>query len=160
MMLERKDIAWLAGLLEGEGSFICVKSSPTRPGNYAAIRITVQMTDEDVIQRAAQIMGTKVYQRKQIEGKKTVWGTATSGSSRAAGWMMTLYSLMGKRRQARILECLQIWKEKVTPRIKNRKSICHPTEKYEARGMCRRCYGHWHYQNNKEQYTHKGLKRK
>ena len=45
-----RDLYWLAGLLEGEGSFM--RGPPSRPNMPA---IAIQMTDEDVIQRVAQL---------------------------------------------------------------------------------------------------------
>ena len=48
-MNERDEFFWLVGLLEGEGSFMpAPPSEPTRP------RISIQMTDEDVLSRVAQ----------------------------------------------------------------------------------------------------------
>jgi hypothetical protein len=37
-------VAWLAGFLEGEGSFSCVKTS----AGHLTLQITFQSTDEDV----------------------------------------------------------------------------------------------------------------
>ena len=50
MDILRDDLLWLAGLLEGEGSF--VKGPPSRPN---AIGIAVEMIDEDVVERLANL---------------------------------------------------------------------------------------------------------
>lgn len=50
--LTEAEIAWVAGLLEGEGSFL--RASPSQPGHP---RVTVQMTDEDVIRRIREVVG-------------------------------------------------------------------------------------------------------
>ena len=101
MTVATRDILWLAGLIEGEGSF--------RGAKNGYVGIMLGMTDEDIIDRAAHIMqGPKVVvERKQ--GYKTMFRLTIYGP-RAAGWMMTLYTLMGNRRQAKIRECLKAWK--------------------------------------------------
>ncbi len=50
-MMSLKDLAWLGGLLEGEGCFMIPKGSP---------RIALAMSDKDVVQRAARLMGLNV----------------------------------------------------------------------------------------------------
>jgi hypothetical protein len=50
-------LAWLAGLLEGEGSFIAA-----RFGNHSYPRISVTMGDRDVLERAMTLMpGSHMY---------------------------------------------------------------------------------------------------
>jgi len=58
--------SWLAGLLEGEGSFM--KGSPTAPGKP---RVAVTMTDRDVIQRVADVLGVKSFYEQQP--KSATW---------------------------------------------------------------------------------------
>lgn len=93
----QKDLHWLAGLLEGEGSFLM--PSPSNPNTPI---ISIQMTDEDVIARVCNITGNKYhsYQPKRANSKR-VYITALKGS-RAVYLMRQLYPLMGERRQASI----------------------------------------------------------
>lgn len=49
------DRYWLAGLLEGEGSFL--KGPPSAP-RYPVL--SLQMTDEDVVARVAAMLGRKM----------------------------------------------------------------------------------------------------
>lgn len=105
--MDTRELTWLAGLLEGEGCF-------GRSGGTA--RVTLAMTDEDVVTRAARILRAPVVgpvqpsqKRKDGGTRKPVYSASVYGS-RAAGWMMTLYTLMGSRRQAKILESLVAWK--------------------------------------------------
>jgi hypothetical protein len=98
------DIRWLAGLLEGEGYF----GYDRRP------KIVLQMTDQDVVARAAYILGARCvgpYQQKGIgkSNRKPLYITQTY-SNRAAGWMMILYTLMGARRRGAIRHALIGWK--------------------------------------------------
>lgn len=132
------DIAWLAGLLEGEASFMLKNGNTT---------IQVQMTDKDVMDRAAALLGTKVgdYGRKP-KGKASylpVFWLAIHGT-RAIGWMMTLYVLMGKRRQAKILQILDHWRSaKSAPRSSRGQrlpAVCHPDRLRCGDMLCRACW--------------------
>lgn len=98
------DIRWLAGYLEGEGCFTFTG------GKYRYPRIVVESTDEDVIQRVVKLWGNKA--RAVQHGKHKVGYSVASTCAKAAGWMMTLYPLMGQRRQARIREVLTNWRSK------------------------------------------------
>ena len=52
--MKETDLTWLAGLLEGEGSFL--KAPPSDPN---CPRISLEMTDKDVVERAALLMQGK-----------------------------------------------------------------------------------------------------
>lgn len=136
-MISTKDIAWVAGLLEGEGSFLTATKKPR------SIRIQMCMTDEDVVRRAADILNAGVtgpYTSKQLlksgSTRKPFWTLNVHGRH-AAAWMMTIYTLMGQRRKQRIEEILSTWK---TLRGTGRKAECHPSEKHYAKGKCYKCY--------------------
>jgi hypothetical protein len=84
-------LAWLAGLLEGDGAFI------DRPGKYP--QIGLNMKDEDVVKRAAQLLdGNATY-----DSPRDRWQVTKSGS-RAVAMMQVLLSLMGQRRTQQILK--------------------------------------------------------
>lgn len=110
MALSLGEIRWLAGLLEGEGCFgIYFNKNAKGEKKYPVLRISLGMTDEDVVERAAGLLGARGHRTYQpAKGIKPFFETTVTGS-RAAGWMMTLYSLMGRRRRQRILECLSRW---------------------------------------------------
>ena len=100
-----KDIAWLAGFLEGEGSFTAhAKRFP---------RITFKLVDLDVAERAAMLLGGNVrgpYRGKYFkEHYQSIYSVSVNGSA-AIGWMLTIYSLMGARRKKRIYNLLKYWK--------------------------------------------------
>lgn len=133
-----KDIAWLAGLLEGEASFML------KNGNSI---IAMQMTDKDVMDRAADLLGVKVgnYVRKP-KGKSSylpIFHLSIHGT-KAIGWMMTLYSLMGVRRRAKILQILDRWKaSKSAPRSSRGQrlpAVCHPDRIRSAHLLCNTCW--------------------
>ena len=105
-MTQTKDIYWLAGLLEGDGSFSNSNGSP---------HIQLSMADVDVVKRAQRALRAKrvrSYSRQRHDGRTgpTHWHETRITGTRAAGWMMTLYPLMGQRRQARIRELLAAWR--------------------------------------------------
>lgn len=145
-----RDIAWLAGLLEGEACFGCYKGCPT---------IELQMTDEDVVSRVAALTGAKLKTPWKPNGKptyKTVYSCGLRGSA-AIGWMQTLYVFLGERRQAKIREILEQWKTstyaprapKGTPRPS---APCHPERILSAKGLCKPCYmAKWHREHRASQ---------
>lgn len=95
-------LGWIAGLLEGEGYFGTKKGYPC---------ITLNMTDEDIVRRAQTVLGGNVsgpYNYRSHE--KPIWQLNITKQAQAAGWMMTLYPMMGLRRQARIREILLKWR--------------------------------------------------
>lgn len=92
------DLYWLAGLLEGEGSFVAgPPSSPNCP------RIQLPMTDRDVVEHAARLLDRPVWRsdRGQEFGYKPVFLTALKGAA-AVQLMKALRPAMGQRRQAQI----------------------------------------------------------
>lgn len=101
-----KDIMWLAGLLEGEGCFY-IQNKSDRPYQQHSLRLS--MSDKDIVERAAEIMGCNVHGHTKLKSGKTMYRAIVYGPQ-AAGWMMTLYPLMGQRRQKKIREVLSIWK--------------------------------------------------
>lgn len=99
--LDMRQLAWLAGLLEGEGTF--VKGSPAKPRRPAA---AVGMCDKDVIQRVCDLWGTRLYTHiPKVERYKQVYRTELVGGSAVA--LMTLFHPhMSVRRQAQIEESI------------------------------------------------------
>ena len=67
------------------------------------------MTDKDVVDKAASLLGGAVRAQVRKGNRKVQYYLSINGSQ-AAAWMMTLYTLMGERRKAKIKECLDIWK--------------------------------------------------
>lgn len=103
-MLTIGEIYWVAGVLEGEG---CFTLRDGRPYIYCG------MTDRDVVEKLKDTLGlgrvSGPFIRTIIQHKPiSVW--TLSKQKEAAGLMMTLYPLMGKRRQQKIREILQAWK--------------------------------------------------
>lgn len=103
-MVTVKDIAWIAGILEGEGSF----SWQNTP------RIQVASIDFDVINRVGYMINKKIIIKikssKSGYNKKKMYYFQANGSE-AAQWMMTIYCLMSDRRKEKIKWVLSNWRQ-------------------------------------------------
>jgi len=105
MAVDIKDIYWLAGLIEGEGCF----------GIYVNVpRLQIAMTDRDTIEKCCRILNANIYNNSSNPSKpdhyKDRYECVIRGQV-AIEWMLTLYSLMSKRRQNKILQILEDWKK-------------------------------------------------
>jgi hypothetical protein len=91
------DLHWLAGLLEGEGSF--VPGPPSAPRMPA---ISMQTVDEDVVARAAALLGRKFTRIRPRQAHWQVSFMLRATGGRAVAWMKILHPLLGRRRQAQV----------------------------------------------------------
>ena len=82
MRLTNDSAHWLAGLLEGEGSFM---KGPYSSPNLPIVK--VEMCDEDVIRRAAGLLGASVsiIDRQPERGHKRVFRAQIQGLARRSG---------------------------------------------------------------------------
>src|SRR5690242_18360085 len=106
-MMTETEIAWLAGLLEGEGCFTLANKKTGQPA------VTINMTDRDVIERAAALMGAKNVLIKKRE--KPHWKTAFVAQIRgykAEKVMSIVLPHMGARRSSKIIENIRLWNGK------------------------------------------------
>jgi LAGLIDADG-like domain len=86
--------AWLAGLLEGEGSFGC--------GQRHTVLVRLTMTDQDVVERVARMLGASVRREEPAKDNwAPTWHFEIYGR-RAMGIAEDLEPLMGQRRRAQI----------------------------------------------------------
>ncbi len=119
-MTDIKDIYWLAGYLEGEGSFTIYSR-----GRFKQFRIEFSSSDLDIVRKTKRILKTTgiIFLRKQgysqFGSKKKPEYYLKIYQREAIQWMMTIYSLMGMRRKAKIGEILSIWKSHTAVRSKN-----------------------------------------
>lgn len=132
-----KELAWLAGILEGEGAFMMHGGTSS---------ISLQSTDKDIVEKAAAILGTKLqgdsWKPKGKASYKAVWTCRVYGTT-AIGWMMTLFILMGERRRAKIREIIFKWRASSAfpraPRGQRFMALCHPDRVSESHGLCGTC---------------------
>jgi hypothetical protein len=97
-----EELHWLAGILEGEGCFT-ISRKAYKDSVYKYPTIKLNMTDEDVVKKAAKLLGGKPLRLEY--GHKPTFSFSIIGK-RAEKFMALLNPLMGKRRRARISEIL------------------------------------------------------
>lgn len=105
--MKQVELAWLGGLLEGEGSFL--KGPPSSPNQP---RISLQMTDYDVIWRVSKMFGVSyIYGSSDRRSKswKKVFKVMLKGR-RAIAMMKLLRPFMGTRRRKQIDVAIKSWK--------------------------------------------------
>lgn len=103
------DVAWLAGLLEGEGSF--------QISAHNSIILSVEMTDEDIIQRVSILLNTSYALVKPRKAHfKTSYRLQIKGS-RAAAIMSQILPFMGERRSKKIKECTEFFSKALEVRL-------------------------------------------
>jgi hypothetical protein len=96
--MDIKELYWLAGLIEGEGSFGKKHS-----------RITIPQVNYAPLERVQKTFGGKVglSKRPKRGGRQCfIWYL---GGAEARGLMMTIYPLMSPKRQAQIYRPLSFW---------------------------------------------------
>ena len=147
-MVAMMDIAKLAGLLEGEGSFTVAP----RDGRHPVPRVQFCSTDEDVTVWVATMVGRRIVYRQPPKAYGAIVGTKPQFSvveqgARAAGLMMTMYPFLHSRRRARIREILTAWRAAPShaggiASIRHRlfgfnpRPTCHPERKRGGGGLC------------------------
>lgn len=106
------DVIWLAGLLEGEGSFGVINFGNGSRG-YGSAAISLNMKDRDVVERAAALMeATSIHEAKP---KKAHWSTTYQfkiTGKKAIRIMQLILPYMGKRRSEAIMDCIDHEAEK------------------------------------------------
>lgn len=100
--MTERDLMWLAGYLEGEGCF------RIRSVKYRSPSVLVSATDQDVVNRAALLMGCpSVRLRRPTITGKAVYSTGVHGD-KAIALMQALQPHMGARRRSKIAEVLAL----------------------------------------------------
>jgi len=135
---EACDRAWLAGLLEGEGSFI---GSRGFRSSYPVIK--VEMCEQEIIERVAELLGTRVWVAAPgTEGWRPTYIAQLAGH-RAAGWMGELRPFMGIRRTAAIDAALSAYHpiRLIAPPLVCVVQGCE--RPHRSRGLCNTHYMSW-----------------
>ncbi|GAA2843957.1 hypothetical protein Acy02nite_68590 [Actinoplanes cyaneus] len=94
---DRDDVIWLAGLLEGEGTFDLHRE------RYPRVRL--EMCDRDVVGRAATLMGVGVRVTLRRAPAQATFHAEAQGP-KAEAVMRAILPHMGARRSARIAAVL------------------------------------------------------
>lgn len=108
--LEPCDIAWAAGLFEGEGC-ISLYSQPRKVvEDYKKLYLSMKMTDKDIMERFAEIVGGSVRKHHTPSMKKGnhkvqwIWTVFNEEAERVA---MLLLPFLGERRTSKFWEVFE-----------------------------------------------------
>lgn len=118
-----------------------MKGSPSSPNMCV---VSIEMTDEDVIQKVAKIFATSVYKPKKRGEYKQTYVARVKGK-RAVEIMTQVQNLMSVRRQAQIQMCLNSYTpfrrkidEVVLAKMKEFARLGYTHKKIaESLGLCR-----------------------
>jgi len=94
------ELAWVAGILEGEGTFRVTDSGSTI--------VSVEMADLDVLQKLQTVLGfgTLGNERKRGENRRTTWTFQISGRRDIEQLLNAILPYMGERRTKQIATVL------------------------------------------------------
>jgi hypothetical protein len=103
---------WAVGLFEGEGSLFKDKRNNTWT-------LQMRMTDKDVVQMFADVMGTggKVHDesgqpRRILTGRKACYRWTCSRKTEVTRIVLKMLPLLGDRRAHKVLDCLDTYENK------------------------------------------------
>lgn len=138
--MDASELYWLAGLLEGEGTFL---AGP--PSSAAVPFIRVEMTDQDVVEHVAVLIERRVHQHPpRTEQRKPSMSTTIKGAG-AAHFMRLVRPLLGERRRRQVDRALaRPHSERV--RWVRRAEQCSAADcarPARTRGLCKQHYGSW-----------------
>jgi LAGLIDADG-like domain len=133
-------LGWIAGLLEGEGCFHLER------GRYP--RISLQMADEDVVRRLAELTGMGGVRGPYYPSgrdHKPIWRWLVCDRTHVETLLRLIQPLMGTRRQAKIEQCLNFSPKPRGPRThcRLRNHPLTPSNIYVSPGghrFCVACY--------------------
>jgi hypothetical protein len=129
--MDRADVAWAAGLFEGEGSIGTFRSK-----NCETPRLVLSMTDYDVIVRLHQTVGfgrvNGPYQRNRAKPTwKPQWVWSVTGFERVQALLAAWWPWLGARRRAQVTAVLMRARARPVP-ARNRVA-CPKGHLYDAR---------------------------
>lgn len=100
------EIAWAAGLFEGEGTIHCSPQGKRRSG----VQIRLAMTDKDTVERFASIVGCGgTYRRNPQKAHwKPTWDWYAYDARKVGPVLEAFLPYLGERRKAKALEALEV----------------------------------------------------
>lgn len=105
-------MAYIAGFLEGEGSFQVIPKTSTTGEMYPTFRIAANSTDEDVLRRVAQMVGfgnlTGPCEPQKLH-HKPFWRFQIHKRDDCYLLALALYPHMGRRRQEQLAKLIEAY---------------------------------------------------
>lgn len=90
----RENIAWAAGLFEGEG---CIRTTPE------TAQLSLAMSDEDVVRRFLAVIGIGAVYGPTVDKRKPtykpMWKWCVGGSAKVQAVLAALWAFLGERRK-------------------------------------------------------------
>lgn len=112
MRWTRLEIAWAAGLLEGEGSF----SRYPRRGGSSGYTIKCGMCDKDVVEKLCRVLGVGYVERFQPKdsGHKAQWILRINRLHHVYAVCVAIHEFLGERRRQRVESLLKGMNEELS----------------------------------------------
>lgn len=97
------EVAWLAGIYEGEGTCSITRGR--------AIRVEIVMTDQDIVDRIQDLTGLGSVRSLSLRGEKhkQAWRWSI-GSADAVAFLEAIMLWLGERRKGRAIAAITNWK--------------------------------------------------
>jgi hypothetical protein len=134
------DLPWLAGLLEGEGTF---SRTRTKGGRSYPV-LSVNMCSREIVERVALLFGgINVQVRKPRDPAWSITHVAAINGAAAATWMQRLRPLMGERRRGAIDLALDDYYPERLITAPDHCVVPGCFGKPRGRGLCHRHYMSW-----------------
>lgn len=110
--ISQTDLAWLAGLLEGEGYFGIDNRSANRyetSTTPAKPFIKLAMTDQDIVEKVSTMIGKRYFiAGRPTAAGKTVYILHIGARETVKPILLGILPYMGQRRSERINQCLKL----------------------------------------------------
>jgi hypothetical protein len=119
-MVTPREIGWVAGFLEGEGTFRYNVSSPL---------VSAAQAQLEPLERLQKILGGRVHSLKPGKPHHKPQWLWVIGGTNAAGIMMTMFMMMSPRRRQQIVAALAPWRRRGTIAWRGKMTHCkrgHP----------------------------------
>lgn len=144
--MDKTEIAWAAGIFEGEGSIV----TPNR--------LLMGMTDEDVVRRFQKAVGVGSLHLERLEDKKDRWIWRVSNFEHFQAVVAMFWPWLGERRRARAIAMLT----KDPSRFDGARATatCGSRARYNAGcrcGPCRKAASEWHKHHRRRKRAEAGL---
>lgn len=107
MAVTPSEVAWVAGLFEGEGTLYSYREK--RGGRLMYWHLNIRMTDEDVIRKAHELTGVGTFSRIDKPYQRSIkllYKWSVTSRLQLAALLPQLLPHMGERRAAKMRECL------------------------------------------------------
>lgn len=128
MVTKESQIAWAAGLFEGEGCFTHDLSPQANGSERLRLHCAISMTDHDILIRFQEIVGVGLVHPKPVlrdANRKPQWRWSTSKYSDFVTVFKLLEPWLGPRRTNRAYDLLYEWncyQERIRVRAEMRKN--------------------------------------